>query len=50
MTAADLNRLRRKFALTLHPDRAGALDRDETCRRVMIANMLIDQALARQAR
>jgi hypothetical protein len=50
MTAADLNRLRRKFALAHHPDRAGALERDAACRRMMIANMLIDQALARQAR
>src|SRR5262245_499732 len=49
MTAADLNRLRRTFALAHHPDRAGALERDEACRRMMIANMLIDQALARRA-
>jgi hypothetical protein len=49
MTAADLNRLRRTFGLAHHPDRVGALERDEACRRMMIANMLIDQALARRA-
>ncbi|HEU0058765.1 MAG TPA: hypothetical protein VFR19_02720 [Hyphomicrobiaceae bacterium] len=49
MTAAELNRLRRTFALAHHPDRAGAFDRDEADRRMMIANMLIDQALAGKA-
>jgi hypothetical protein len=50
MTTADLNRLRRTFALAHHPDRAGLLHRDQACRRMMIANMLIDQALASRAR
>jgi hypothetical protein len=49
MTTADLNRLRRTFALAHHPDRVGILDRDQACRRMMIANMLIDQALASRA-
>ena len=50
MTTADLHRLRRTFALAHHPDRAGLLNRDQACRRMMIANMLIDQALASRAR
>ena len=32
-----------------HPDRARSLQRDEAHRRMMIANMLIDQALASKA-
>jgi hypothetical protein len=49
MTAADLNALRRRFALAYHPDRAAASEREQAGRRMMIANMLIDQALARLA-
>ena len=49
MTAADLNALRRRFALAHHPDRAAASEREQAGRRMMIANMLIDQALARLA-
>ena len=49
MTAADLNALRRRFALAYHPDRAEASEREQAGRRMMIANMLIDQALARLA-
>ena len=49
MTAVELNRLRRTFALAHHPDRAGALHCDDADRRMMIANMLIDQALAGKA-
>jgi hypothetical protein len=49
MTAADLNALRRRFALAYHPDRAVASEREQAGRRMMVANMLIDQALARLA-
>jgi hypothetical protein len=49
MTAADLTALRRRFALAYHPDRAAASEREQAGRRMMIANMLIDQALARLA-
>lgn len=48
MTASDLNRLRRDFALANHPDRTAADDRDNATRRMMIANMLIDRELKRR--
>jgi hypothetical protein len=47
MTLADLRRLRRNFALSNHPDRAGSAERDIATRRMMIANMLIDRELKR---
>ena len=43
MTMADLNRLRREFALSNHPDRADLEERDNATRRMMVANMLIDR-------
>lgn len=48
MTMADLNRLRRAFALSNHPDRAGREDRDNATRRMMVANMLIDREVERR--
>jgi hypothetical protein len=46
MTANELHAVRRRFALAHHPDRAPAAAREAACRRMMIANMLIDEALA----
>lgn len=43
----DLNRLRRLFAAANHPDRVAPASREEATRRMMLANMLIDEALAR---
>lgn len=48
MTLADLNRLRREYALANHPDRAGAADRENATRRMMVANMLIDREINRR--
>ncbi|MEI9899732.1 MAG: hypothetical protein WDN31_05810 [Hyphomicrobium sp.] len=48
MTLADLTRLRRRFALANHPDRAGADEREVATRRMMVANMLIDGAIKRR--
>jgi len=45
MSIADLNRLRREFALANHPDRFVNEDRDDASRRMTIANMLIDNAV-----
>ncbi len=45
-TAAELQRARRRFMWENHPDRRGDLDRDLANRRVAIANMLLDRALA----
>jgi hypothetical protein len=45
LTRADLNRMRRDFALANHPDRVGPPLRERATRRMMIANTLIDQAL-----
>jgi len=45
MSMADLNRLRREFALANHPDRTDSSERENATRRMMIANMLIDRAL-----
>jgi hypothetical protein len=46
MTASELHAVRRRFALAHHPDRAPAAAREEASRRMQIANMLIDEALA----
>jgi hypothetical protein len=48
MTLADLNRLRREYALANHPDRAGSADRENATRRMMVANMLIDREINRR--
>jgi hypothetical protein len=45
MTARELERIRRDFALANHPDRVVAAQRDLATRRMSLANMLIDQAL-----
>jgi hypothetical protein len=45
LTARDLERIRREFALANHPDRVAPLNRDLATRRMTLANMLIDQAL-----
>ena len=45
-TAAELARARRRFMWDNHPDRRGQLDRDLANRRVALANMLFDRALA----
>ncbi|MEO9875329.1 MAG: hypothetical protein ABJM26_04805 [Anderseniella sp.] len=43
-TRADLNRLRRRFALDNHPDRASAASRERSSARLSVANSLIDEA------
>ncbi len=48
MTLEALNRLRREYARTNHPDRAHASEREQATRRMMIANMLIDSELKRR--
>jgi hypothetical protein len=45
LTARTLRRMRRRFALTNHPDRVPAAEREQATRRMVIANGLIDQAL-----
>jgi hypothetical protein len=45
-TAAELAHARRRFMWNNHPDRRGDLDRDLANRRVALANMLLDRALA----
>jgi hypothetical protein len=45
LTARDLERIRREFALGNHPDRVAPLDREHATRRMTLANTLIDQAL-----
>jgi hypothetical protein len=45
MTVDDLNRCRRDFALTNHPDRVPAGHREAATRRMTIANTLVDQAV-----
>jgi hypothetical protein len=47
MARAELQRLRRRFALGNHPDRLGAAQRQIASRRMTIANSLIDAALRR---
>jgi hypothetical protein len=46
LTAGEIERIRRRFALANHPDRVPASQRDLATRRMTIANMLVDQALA----
>ena len=48
-TADDLHRARRRFALLNHPDRLDPDLREIATRRMMIANRLLDDALARKA-
>lgn len=45
-TAQELHRARRRFALVNHPDRVAPWLHELATRRMKIANMLIDQALA----
>jgi hypothetical protein len=45
LTARDLERVRREFALANHPDRVAPPDRDLATARMTLANTLIDQAL-----
>lgn len=45
----DLHRARRRFALANHPDRLDPGLRETATRRMMIANRLVDEALARKA-
>jgi hypothetical protein len=47
MTRAELQRLRRSFALENHPDRLGPAQGETASRRMTIANALIDAALRR---
>jgi len=48
LSPAALNRARRRFMWENHPDRRPDLSRELANRRVAIANMLIDRALARR--
>lgn len=50
LSAADLNRIRRAFALHNHPDLCAPAHRDLATQRMRTANMLIDAALAQIAR
>jgi len=45
-TTAELYRLRRQFALDNHPDRLAPHYRDSATTRMMIANRMIDDAIA----
>lgn len=47
MTEVELEQLRRRFAFDNHPDRAGDMAGPDACARMMVANDLIDRALAR---
>lgn len=48
-TVAELYRLRRAFALHNHPDRLAPHYREAATRRMMIANRMIDDAIAARA-
>jgi hypothetical protein len=50
MTRAELQRLRRRFALANHPDRLSPSRREAASRRMTLANSLIDAALRRATR
>ncbi|HVY43928.1 MAG TPA: hypothetical protein VG966_12910 [Hyphomicrobiaceae bacterium] len=45
LTADELRRLRRQFAIYNHPDRVMASERDRATRRMALVNVLIDRAL-----
>lgn len=45
-TTAELYRLRRTFALNNHPDRLAPHYRESATRRMMVANRMIDDAIA----
>jgi len=45
LTAEDLKRLRREFAIYNHPDRVASAERDRATRRMTLVNVLIDKAL-----
>lgn len=46
-TAEEVARARRRFALANHPDRLDPSQRETATRRMMVANQLLDAALAR---
>jgi hypothetical protein len=48
LDASELERIRRDFALASHPDRALPQQRELATRRMSVANMLIDEALAQR--
>jgi hypothetical protein len=50
LTAREVERIRRSFALANHPDRMPVDQRDLATRRMTVANMLIDKALAERGR
>jgi hypothetical protein len=50
LTTREIERIRRSFALANHPDRVSADQRDLATRRMTVANMLIDKALAERRR
>jgi hypothetical protein len=50
LTTREIERIRRSFALANHPDRVQAFQRDLATRRMTVANMLIDRALAERRR
>jgi len=50
LSAVDLNRIRRAFALRNHPDLCAPAYRELATQRMRIANMLIDAALQQAAR
>jgi hypothetical protein len=50
LTTREVERIRRSFALANHPDRVSADQRDLATRRMTVANMLIDKALAERRR
>jgi hypothetical protein len=50
LTTREVERIRRSFALANHPDRVSADQRSLATRRMTVANMLIDKALAERRR
>jgi len=50
LSTREVERIRRSFALANHPDRVSADQRDLATRRMTVANMLIDKALADRRR
>jgi hypothetical protein len=50
LTTREIERIRRSFALANHPDRVSADQRSLATRRMTVANMLIDKALAERRR
>lgn len=48
LSPEDLSKIRRDYALAHHPDRAPPMEREAATWRMMVANMLIDQALGKK--